>query len=78
MIAEYPVVHKDSHSGIDPVSVSDDKDSRGMNYVCIRLTSPGIYPGKLLASHALCKAGIWHSFEVVANPSAIVFKIYIP
>ena len=77
MIVEYPVVHKDSRSGIDPASVSDDKDSGGIDYVCIRLTSPSIYPGKLPASHALCKAGIWQSFEVVANPSAIVFKIYI-
>jgi hypothetical protein len=78
MIAEDPAVRKDSQSGIDPASVSDDKDSRGIDYICIRLTSPGIYPGKLLASHALCKAGIWHSFEVVANPSAIVLKVYIP
>ena len=78
MIAEDPVVRKDSRSDIDPASVSDDKDFRGIDYVCIRPTSPGIYPRKLLASHALCKAGIWHSFELVANPSAIVLKIYIP
>jgi hypothetical protein len=78
MIAEDPVARKDWQFGIDPAPVSGDKDSNGIDYVCIRPTSPGIYPGKLLASHTLCKPGIWHSFEVVANPSAIVFKIYIP
>jgi hypothetical protein len=62
MTGEDPAVRKDSQSGIDPASVSDDKDSRGNDYVCIRLTSPGIYPGKLFPGHALRKAGVWHSF----------------
>jgi hypothetical protein len=78
MTGEDPEVRKDSQSGIDPASVSDDKDSRENDYVCIRLTSPGIYPGKLLSGHTLREAGVWHSFQVVANPAAIVLKIYIP
>jgi hypothetical protein len=78
MTGEDPAVCKDSHSDIDPASVSGDKNSRGNNYVRIRFTSPGIYPGKLLAGHALCKAGVWHSIHVVANPAAMVLKIYIP
>jgi hypothetical protein len=78
MTGEDPVVRKGSQSGIDPASVSSDKDFRGNYYVCIRLTSPGIYPGKLLAGHALREAGVGHSFQVVAYPAAIVLKIYIP
>lgn len=78
MTGEDPVVCKDSQSGIDPASVSDYKDSRGNDYVCIRLTSPSIYPGKLLAGHTLRKAGVWHIPHVVANSTAIVLKIYIP
>jgi hypothetical protein len=39
MTGEDPAVRKDSQSGRDPASVSDDKDSRGNDYVCIRLTS---------------------------------------
>jgi hypothetical protein len=78
MIGEDPAVRKDSQSGINPASVSDDKDSRGNDYVCVRPTSPGIYSSKLLASHALRKAGVWHGFHAVANPAAIVLKIYIP
>ena len=77
MIAGDPVARKDLQSDIDPASVSDDKDPRGVDYLCFRPTSPGVYPGELLASHALCKAGIWQSFEFVTNLSAIVFKIYI-